>query len=442
VDAPRTRILVLGGGLSGLLAAWQLRRPDRAIEVWEASSAVGGWAQTLPWPGPQGETGFLERGPQSLRVGRNRALERLLRDLDLELRPPGPKGPRWLGKGGRRHPSPATLAGLVRAPGLGLGGKLRLLAEPLIPPGDGTEETLHAFFARRLGEGFARELLPALVAGVLAAPPERLSVDALPRLRRLDEKGGLLLGGLRAGPERTGLPAGGTGALAQALAARLGCVTTNRAVRALELLPEGRWRVHGDGLSREADAVLLALPTQVAADLLGPVAPESAALLEAIPRLDLRVWHSRHALPPGGSSASWERGFGLLVHPPEGHGLLGSVSFAADDPRGVPGLLQVRTYVGGAHPVSPRLETWPGVFQELRRWLPELTEPLQVREEVCPGAFPLLEPGHRARAARLAGGLPPGLHWLGAARFGPGVPDLAEGTEAWAASMAISSMAI
>jgi oxygen-dependent protoporphyrinogen oxidase len=437
VDAPRTRILILGGGLSGLLAAWQLRRLDRAIEVWEASSAVGGWAQTLAWPGPHGEAGFLERGPQSLRVGRGGALERLLRDLDLELRPPGPKGPRWLGKGGRRHPSPASLAGLVRAPGLSLGEKLRLLAEPLIPPGDGAEETLRAFFARRLGEGFARELLPALVAGVLAAPPERLSADALPRLRRLDEKGGLLLGGLRVGLERTGLPAGGTGALAQALAARLGCVRTNRAARTLEPLPEGRWQVHGEGLSQAADAVVLALPAQVAAGLLRPVAPEPSALLEAIPRLDLRVWHSRHALPLGGGSAGWERGFGLLIHPPEGHGLLGSVSFAADDPRGVPGLLQVRSYVGGAHPVAPGLEAWPGVFQELRRWLPELTEPLQVREEACPGAFPLLEPGHRARAARLAAGLPRGLHWLGAARFGPGVPDLAEGTEAWAASAAI-----
>ncbi|HEX7552451.1 MAG TPA: hypothetical protein VF378_02775, partial [Geothrix sp.] len=105
---------------------------------------------------------------------------------------------------------------------------------------------------------------------------------------------------------------------------------------------------------------------------------------------------------------------------------------AADDPRGVPGLLQLRTYVGGAYPVAPDLEAWPGVLQELRRWLPELPEPIQVREEACPGAFPLLGPGHRARVAHLVQALPPGLHWLGADRFGPGLPDLAEGIEAWA----------
>jgi len=432
VPSTNPKTLILGGGISGLLAAWHLRRRSLDVEVWEASATAGGWAQTLSWPGPAGEPGFLERGPQSLRVARGGSLERLLRELDIALRPSGPRGPRWLGKGGRRHPSPATLTGLLRAPGMGLRDQLRMLAEPFIPAGTATEETLYAFFARRLGEGFARELLPALVAGVLAAPPERLGLEALPRLRRLEARGGLLLGGLRMGPERTRLPMGGTGALARALTTRLGCVITNRPVRALEALPDGRWRVHGDGLSREADAVVLALPAWVTAGLLRPVVPAAAGMLDAIPRLDLRVWHSRHALIPGSGVKGWERGFGLLVHPPEGRGLLGAVSFAADDPRGVPGLLQVRTYVGGAYPVAPDLETWPGVFRELRRWLPELPEPIQVRAETCPGAFPLLEPGHGARVDRLLASLPRGLHWLGAARFGPGIPDLAEGIEAWA----------
>lgn len=424
-----TRTLVLGGGISGLLAAWHLQGRGQAVEVWEATEAVGGWARTLPWPGPAGEPGWLERGPQALRVAPHGALERLLLDLKVDLRPLGPKGPRWLGKGGQRHPSPATLMGLVRAPGLRFSERLRVLAEPLLPAGTDPEETLQAYFARRLGAGFARELLPALVAGVLAAPPERLGLAALPRLRALEARGGLLLGALRLGPERTRVPEGGTGTLATALGARLQ-VRTHRAAQALEPLPEGRWRVVGEGCSAEAEAVVVALPSRQAAALLAPVSPEAASLLEEIPRLDLRVWHSRHAPVPG-----WERGFGLLIHPSEGHGLLGAVAFASDDPRGVPGLLQVRTYVGGAYPVAPELEAWPGVLGELRRWLPELPEAVQVREEACPGAFPLLEPGHGGRVAQVLQGLPPGLHWVGAARFGPGLPELAEGLGAWAASL-------
>jgi oxygen-dependent protoporphyrinogen oxidase len=363
-------------------------------------------------------------------VARNGALARLLRELDLEVRPAGPKGPRWLGKDGGRHPNPASFAGLLHGPGLTLRDKLRMLAEPLIPAGRDAGETLHAFFARRLGGGFARELLPALVGGVLAAPPERLGLDALPRLRQLEVRGGLLLGSLRLGPERTRLLTGGTGTLALTLAERLGGVRTETPVRALEALPGGRWRVLGEEITSEADAVVMALPSGQAASLLAAVSPEAAGLLEGIPRLDLQVWHSRHAPVPG-----WERGFGLLVHPPEGRGLLGAVSFAADDPRGFPGLLQVRTYLGGAYPVAPGLDGWPGVFGELRRWLPELPEAIQVREEACPGAFPLLEPGHGGRVARLAQALPPGLHWVGAARFGPGLPELAEGVEAWARAL-------
>ena len=418
--------LILGGGISGLLAAWHLQRAGQVVEVWEASDAVGGWVQTLAWPGPDGEPGFLERGPQGLRMGPNGALARLCQELDLSFAPRGPKGPRWVGKGGRRRPSSATPRGLLTDPDLGFAAKLRLLGEPFIGLGP-AEEDLQSFFARRLGAGFARECLPALIAGVLAAPPERLGVEALPRLQTLEARGGLLLGALRDGPETTHLLRGGTGALARALAERLGCVQPQRRVQALEVLPSGRWQVQGQGLPREAANLVLALPTPAASALLATVATPSAALLAAIPTLDLHVWHSRHAPVPG-----WERGLGLLLHPPEGHGLLGVMSLAADDPRGVPDLLQLRTYLGGAYPVAAGLEAWPGVFQELRRWLPELGEAIQVREESCPGAFPLLAPGHAARLNRLLEALPPGLHWLGAARFGPGLPDLAEGIEAWA----------
>jgi len=421
------RAIVLGGGISGLLAAWHLRRRGISAEVWEASAAPGGWAQTRSWPGPAGDPGRLERGPQSLRVSTGGALDHLLRELGLDLLPSGPRGPRWLGREGRRQASPATLPGLLRAPGLRLGEKLRMLAEPFVSSTPVPDESIQAFFARRLGEGFAREVLPALVAGVLAAPPERLGLDALSHLRQLEARGGLLLGGLRLGPERTLRPAGGTGALAEILARKLGSVSLERPARTLEPLADGRWRVLGEDCSAEAEVVVVALPSGPAADLLRAAAPEAATMLEAIPRLDLQVWHSRHAMVPG-----WERGFGLLIHPPEGRGLLGAVSMAADDPRGAPGLLQIRTYLGGAYPVAPGLDGWPGVFRELRRWLPELPEAVQVREEPCPGAFPLLEPGHGARAARLIESLPPGLHWLGADRFGPGIPDLAAGVEAWA----------
>lgn len=429
---PQTRILVLGGGLSGLMAAWQLGRRGVFVEVWEASGIPGGWAQTLVWPGPAGEPGALERGPQGLRFSPGSALDRLLRELEVPLNPMGPKGHRWWGRDGQRRPSPASLKGLGQAPGLSLRDKLRVGLEPFVPAGTNPYETLHAFFARRLGEGFARECLPALVGGVLAAPPDQLGLAGLPRLNQLEAHGGLIRGALRLGIERTRLPVGGAGALAAALVSRLGEVRVNCPAQALEARPQGRWRVHGAGIHNEVEAVVLALPPAAAAQLLLPLVPTAAELLASMPQLDLQVWHSRHAMVPG-----WERGFSLLLHPPEGRGLLGVVAMAADDPRGVPGLLQLRTYGGGAYDLAPELRDWPGVLGALRRWLPELSDAIQVREEHCPAAFPLLEPDHANRAARLIEALPPTLHWLGAARFGPGIPDLAEGAERWAATTPI-----
>jgi len=173
--------------------------------------------------------------------------------------------------------------------------------------------------------------------------------------------------------------------------------------------------------------VVLALPAAEASRILGPLAPGPSAELEAIPCLDLSVWHSRHP-----AVAGWERGMGLLIHPPDGRGVLGVISLALDDPRGAPGLMQLRTYVGGAFPMDPVLEGWPGVFGELRRWLPALPEAVQVRAEHTPRAFPLLGLGHRDRSRRILEALPPGLHWLGASRFGPSLKDLAEGVRTWA----------
>ena len=53
--------LILGGGVTGLAAAWHLQRRGETVEVWEAAPSVGGWMKTLPWEG-----GHIETGPQGV----------------------------------------------------------------------------------------------------------------------------------------------------------------------------------------------------------------------------------------------------------------------------------------------------------------------------------------------------------------------------------------
>lgn len=413
--------LVLGGGVSGLLAAWHLQRRGESVEVWEAQATPGGWVQTLPWEG-----GYVERGPQGVLVSPGSALERLFKDLDLEARTPG-HGARWVGKGGSLNPVPAKPQGILTTRLLPLSARLRLLIEPFIPVrGPEPEESLSAFIARRMGRGAADHLLPAMVAGILAAPAEALSVDAMPKLRSWEAKGSLFKA-LKAEPRsELRVPVGGMGALPRALAAR---VQIRCGLKAERLERVGaRWKVTGGGEVRQVDRVVLACPAFAAADLLGTIAPQSSEALTAMPYTSVRLFHSRHA-PLG----SLKDGFGFLVHPPEGQGLLGALVPSWIDPGCAPeGVMQLRTFVGGAFPTSPDLETWAGVQAALQRWVTGLAPSDSVREERADRAIPRPELGHRARLAQALAGLPSGLDWVSNARFGPGVRDVAEGLEGWA----------
>ncbi len=414
--------LILGGGLTGLAAAWHLQQRGEAVEVWEAAESVGGWMKTLPWEG-----GHYETGPQGVLWQKGTAVDRLFSSIELPFKSPG-TGARWVGKGGRLIPVPASPPALMFSSLMSLGAKLRMMAEPFIPVREAEpEEGLSAFIARRLGKGVATELLPAMVAGVLAAPPELLSVDAIPKLRQWEATGSLVNGIRKSGVSHMVVPEGGMGQLPIRLRARLATVRTGLRAERMESLPDGRWRVSGGGETREADRVVLALPAFEAALLLGPVAPQSAEALAAIPYTSVDLWHSRHTPLP-----ALKDSFGFLIHPPEGRGYLGSLVPSWMDPQSAPvGFMQLRSFIGGAFGKPADLEAWEGIFARLKYWIPTLSEAAAVRHERAERAIPRPELGHRARVQTALGGLPVGMDWLSNARFGPGVRDIVEGLETW-----------
>ena len=414
--------LILGGGVTGLAAAWRLQQRGETVEVWEAGASVGGWMKTLPWEG-----GHFETGPQGVLWQKGTAVDRLFSALDLPFRSPG-TGARWVGKGGRLIPVPASPPGLMLSPLMSLGAKLRMMAEPFIPVrGAEPEEGLSAFIARRLGKGVATELLPAMVAGVLAAPADILSVDAIPKLRQWEATGSLVNGIRKSGVSHMVVPEGGMGQLPIRLASKLATVRTGLRAERLESLPGNRWRVSGGGEVREADRVVLALPAYEAAALLGSVGPQSAEALGAIPYTSVDLWHSRHTPLP-----DLKDSFGFLIHPLEGRGYLGSLVPSWMDPQSAPqGLMQLRSFIGGAFGKPADLDAWEGIFARLRHWVPALGEAVTVRHERAERAIPRPALGHRARVKAALEGLPPGLDWLSNARFGPGVRDILEGLENW-----------
>lgn len=416
--------LILGGGISGLLAAWHLQRRGEEVEVWEAAPEPGGWVQTLPWDG-----GRIEKGPQGVLVSPGSAAEALFQEIGLETRSPG-HGARWVGKGGKLISVPAKPPQILTSKLMPLSARLRLILEPFVSiRAQEPEEGLSAFVARRLGRGAAEHLLPAMVAGILAAPAEALSVDALPRLRQWEAKGSLFKG-IRSEPRsELRVPIGGMGMLPKTLASR---VPVRCGLKADRLEPTvGGWRVTGGGEMREAERVVLACPAFEAARLLGDLAPQSVEALAAMPYTSVRLFHSRHT-----PMMPLADGFGFLIHPPEGHGYLGTLVPSWIDPDSAPpGLMQLRSFIGGAFEADPALEAWPGVFGALRHWIPELPEPSTVREMRADRAIPRPELGHRVRLAQALGGLPEGVDWVSNARFGPGVRDVIEGLSHWAGAL-------
>ncbi len=424
--------LILGGGISGLLAAWHLQRRGLSTEIWEAEPRVGGWVQTLDWPGPDGEPGRVERGPQGILVRDGSPAQKLFAALDLPLKNPG-KGARWVGKGGRLVPVPGHPIGLVTTPLMTLGAKLRMFMEPFPAVGpEEPEEGLHAFITRRAGRGMADQLLPAMVAGILASPPEVLSVDALPLLRKWEAHGSLFNGVRKSGVSHLQVPEGGMGALSDRLASRLPLARTGLRAHRVDRLEDGRWRVQAEGHETTADRVILALPAFEAAPLLDDVAPQSAQALRSIPYTSVKLWHSRHA--PVMPIAD---GFGFLIHPPEGRPYLGTLVPSWIDKGCAPrDLMQLRSFIGDSalwqdpHPETAK--DWNWTFDRLKFWVPNLPPPIQTREENSPNAIPRAEIGHRTHVRTALEGLPTGLDWLSNARFGPGVRDVIEGLEEWA----------
>lgn len=423
--------LILGGGITGLLAAWYLQQQGEGVELWEAEDAVGGWVKTLPWPTEDGHPGRLEKGPQGVLVTPGSRTDLLFKALDLKLKSPG-KGARWVGTGGRLVPVPGHPVGLATTSLMTWQAKLRMCLEPFVGVGpEEPEESLSGFMARRAGRGIAEQLLPPMVAGILAAPAEMLSVDAIPKLRQWEAHGSLFNGIRKSGVSHLQVPEGGMGSLPTRLAERLPDIRTGLRARSLQRLEDGRWLVKAEGHEQIADRILLALPAFEAAELLAPVAQGSAEALREIPYTSVRLWNSRHKpLQP------FTDGFGFLIHPNEGRPYLGTLVPSWIDSGSAPvDRMQFRSFIGDSalwnDPRPDEPKDWAWTEARLRHWVPGLSDAFQTREEHNVNAIPRAEVGHRGRVRRAVEGLPQGVHWLSNARFGPGVRDVIEGLEPW-----------
>jgi oxygen-dependent protoporphyrinogen oxidase len=375
------RIAVLGGGITGLAAAYRLRELAAAHEIpletvlLESGARVGGALETIRSGGYVIETGadsILSEKPSALRLVKRLGLEADVIGTQERFRRT------YVVHNGRLLPipdgfalvAPALIRPVLHSELFSPFGKLRILAEPLIPRRRRRDdESLAAFVRRRLGREVLQRVAQPLAGGIYTADPAMLSVAAtMPRFVEMERRYGSLIRGLkavarsnRAEREASGARwslfvsfSNGIAQLTDALAMRLGNSVRCRAhVTGLERqTPAERPRRRGwrlrleDDLSVEADAIVCTIPGYAAAPLLRP---HSKALAEMLAQIEYASAATVNMAFREADFASVAPSFGFVVPAVERRKIIaGSFSSLKYSGRAPSGMVLARAFLGGA----------------------------------------------------------------------------------------------
>ncbi len=416
------RTAIIGGGISGLTLALLLREKGHDVRLFEASDEPGGAIRTTRSP----DGWMAEWGPNTIIESSGR-IKRLVAMLDLEQRrryPDSAANKRYIVRGGRMVPVPDSPAALLGTPLLSASAKLSILREPFRRRSrNDHDESLADFVRRRLGEEFLKWPIDALVGGIYAGNPERLSVrHAFPRLALLEEQHGSMIlgqlkGGIRRPPGSDEIPRNkaeifsfddGLQVLPETISRQLGdAVSFGSAVERIHQEPPDatsptrqgrRWQLHlsGELQPQDFDTVVYA---GTSFGLSGMALPESLSGLLA-PVCDIPH-------PPVTSFTMGFRrsdiahpldGFGVLVPGIEGFSILGTLFTSTLFPNRAPdGHVTLTTYLGGSR--QPEIAGMDEekqaalVLADLRKLLGLSGEPLYRHRIHWPRAIPQYETG-------------------------------------------------
>jgi protoporphyrinogen/coproporphyrinogen III oxidase len=318
------RVAVIGGGITGLAAAWELTERRIVPVVFESDVAFGGKIRTTPFAGltavDEGADAFLARVPFGTALAGQVGLG------DTLVSPA--TGTAFVSHGGRAHPIPTGLVlgvpkglgGLVRSRLLSPRGVARAALDLVLPRRSTDHDSVGQLVRDRFGAQVLELLVDPLVGSINAGDADQLSLRAsTPQIAdATDRCRSLLLGLRRTPPPADGpvflAPLGGMGSLVDALVAQLTArgAELRLGTNITSLAPEPGGTVTVDG--EEFDAVIITTPTFAAGALVEGFAPTAAELLHGIPNAGVVM--ATLALPLGQIPSSLA-GSGYLVPKPE-----------------------------------------------------------------------------------------------------------------------------
>ena len=465
--AESMKTAIIGGGIAGLAAAYELERArasGAAVDytLFEAREQLGGVLATEIVGGA-----VFERGPDSFLTEKPAAAE-LCRELglaaDLILSNDAARKTYIVVKNklvplpdGLMFLIPTKLIPTALTPLFSLGTKIRMGLELLHPPRPSgvDDESVAALVERHYGREAVERLADPLLSGIYGGDATQLSArTVLPRLVEMETEYGSLTRGMLAvrrkmraqaaetangngasnGNARNAQRAvfttlrGGVQQLVDAVAAKLkpSALRLATPVSALQQVANG-WRVEANGIRENFDSVIVCLPAWAAGTLLSPVDAALGEDLSAIPyssSITVNLLYDEAALGP------LPDGFGFLVPAGEGRAMLACTfvhrKFLGRTP---PGKAVLRAFLGGVKNEPLLSETGDALVGLVRRELKEILNISAVPEHMQVSrwrrAMAQYAVGHQPRAKRIASRVAalPGLKLAGNAYDGIGISD-------------------
>lgn len=444
----RRRIVIVGGGIAGLAAAYFLRDLAGSVVVLEGSPQIGGKLAIADVAGLA-----VDSGAEALLARRPEAVD-LITEIGLadQLVYPGTTTARIWSRGAfgslpRRQfmGVPGDFDELERTGIVSAAGVARARDDAVLAPTarDG-DVSVAEFVGARLGDEVVDRLVEPLLGGVYAGRPDQLSYEAtLPALaqaslghRSLAGAVNALLGPVSSAPDGTQAPvfttlADGLGTLPSALARASGAlVRTKATVRELARTADG-WRLTvGPTISPEhvdADVVVLALPARPASRLVAQVsgAGSVAADLAAIEYASMAIVTLAYPVSAFGQPLT---GSGYLVPAIDGRPVKAATFSTVKWPHLMSELHVVRCSVGriGEEAVLQRddADLVKLAAADFAAATGVTGAPVGAKVTRWGGGLPQYGVGHLGRVARIRAGVAAlgGLAVCGAAYDGVGVP--------------------
>ncbi|WP_425460158.1 protoporphyrinogen oxidase [Herbidospora galbida] len=439
----RFHVVVVGGGIAGLAAAWHLRNDRVRVTVLDGASRIGGKlvaTEVAGVPVDAGAEALLARRPEGVELAR-------LAGLGDELVDPGTTSASILSRGelrpmpkGQVMGVPSDLVALARSGVLSAAGLARVPLDQVLPATlVTTDVSVGSYIRARMGDEVVDRLVEPLLGGVYAGFADRLSLEAtMPAVAAAARSEASLLRAAReiagAAPKNAGHVftslKNGMGSLPPALAAASGAeVRTGVMVRELSRTPGG-WRLTTgptrDEHALDADAVVVAVPATPAARLLEREVPKAAAELARIDYASMAIVTLAYPIE---AFPRLPEGSGYLTPPVEGRAVKAVTFSSVKWPHlAGHGYVFARCSLGrlGEERLLQRDDT-----ELVALAMNEMTEimgvrglPADTRVTRWGGALPQYEVGHNDRVARIRAAVAavPGLAVCGAAYDGVGIP--------------------